>query len=88
MSDSRFHQVYSIALLLLSLLTAHLFNQPVSASSILCAILVLLLFILCIGLSPAQVLLFSTRSSPKKKALDYLSPEDGDHSIESALPSP
>ena len=90
LSDSRFHRVWSLALSLLLFLTTRLFNQPFSASSLPLAMLLLLVFIVCILLSPAQLLLFHTKPiSAKRKALKIFNPENEvDHSVESVLPVP
>ena len=45
LSDSLFHRVWSIALFLLSLLTAAIFNSPVSVSTVPLAVLDLLVFV-------------------------------------------
>ena len=89
LSDSRFHRVWSLALSVLLLLATRLFDQPFSASSVPLAILVLLFFAVCIILSPAQLLLFHTRSmGPKKKALEIFNPKtEADYSVECVLPA-
>ena len=88
-SDSLFHRVWSGALFLLWFLTARLFDQPFSISSVPLAMLVLLVFIVCIIMSPAQLLLFNTKSIvPKKKALQTYGPKDEELvSVEFVLPA-
>ena len=77
LSDSRFHRVWSVALLLLRYLVEQLYDQPFSISSVPLALLVLFFFIVCIILSPAQILLFNTKPiGPKKKALETYSPKN------------
>ena len=87
-SDSRFHRVWSLSLSLLWLLTARLLDQPFSVSSVPLALLALLVSIVCIILSPAQLLLFKTnRIGVKKKALEIYTPRDkGTVSIEFVIP--
>ena len=89
LSDSRFHRVWSVALCLLQFLTTRLFDQPFSVSSVPLAILVLFLCLVCIILSPAQLLLFNAKSIiPKKKALETYSPKDEEAvSVEFVLPA-
>ena len=88
LSDSRFHRVWSLSLFVFWILTARLFNQPFSMSSFPLALLALLVFIVCIILSPAQLLLFNTKSiGPKRKALEVYNPSDKEIvSVESVLP--
>ena len=90
LSDSRFHQVWSLALSLLLYLTTRLLDLPFSASSVPLIILVLLVFVICVILSPAQLLLFRTRpNGAKKKALEiFNSKNQEDYSVEFVLPSP
>ena len=86
--DSRFHRVWSLSLFLLWFLTAKLFDQPFSMSSVPLALLALLVFTVCIILSPAQLLLFNTKPiGPKRKALEVYSPRDREIvSVEFVLP--
>lgn len=88
LSDGRFHQVWSLALSLVLFLTTRLFNTPFSASSIPLALLVLFVFIICIGLSPAQLVLFQEKSNDPKTALEIFNPDIGDCSAEFVLPFP
>ena len=94
LSDSLFHRVWSVALFLFSLLTTAIFNSRVSVSTVPLAVLDLLIFALCIALSPAQLLLHPAKSVDQKdKALDTLFPksdEDKRESLftESVLPFP
>lgn len=89
LSDSRFHRVWSVALCLLHFLTIRLFDQPFSISSVPLAILVLFLFVVCIILSPAQLLLFNAKSiGHNKKALETYSPKGEEVvSVEFVLPA-
>ena len=76
LSDSLFHRVWSIALFLFSLVTAAISNSPVSVSTVPLAVLDLLIFALCIALSPAQLLFHPAKSVDQKdKALDTLFPK-------------
>ena len=78
LSDICFHRLWSLALLLLWFLTTQLFNSPFSASNVPLAVLVLLVFIICIVLSPAQRLLFHKESTHMKKGtLDIFNSENG-----------
>ena len=88
LSDSRFHRVWSLSLFLLWFLTARLSDQPFSISSVPLALLALLVFIVCVILSPAQLLLFNAKPiGPKKKALEVYSPKDKEIvSVEFVLP--
>ena len=88
-SDKRFHRVWSLALSVLLFLTEQLFDQPFSASSVPLALLVLLFFVICVMMSPAQLLLFRTKSmGPKKKALEIFNPKtEADYSVECVLPA-
>ena len=88
LSDSRFHRAWSLSLLLFWILAARLFDQPFSLSSVPLALLALLVFIVCILLSPAQLLLFNTKPiRPKKKALEIYSPRNKEaFSIEFVIP--
>ena len=87
-SDSRFHRVWSLSLSLLWLLVARLLDQPFSNFSVPLALLALLVAIVCIILSPAQLVLFNTNPiGIKKKALRIYSPRDRETvSIESVTP--
>ena len=84
LSDSLFHRVWSITLLLLSLLTAAIINSPVSISTVALAVLDLFVFALCIALSPAQLLFHPAKSVDQKdKALDILFPKSDQDKRES-----
>ena len=84
LSDSLFHRVWSIALFLVSLLTAAIFNWPVSVSTVPLAVLDLLVFALYITLSPAQLLLHPAKAVDQKdKALDTLFPKSDENKRES-----
>ena len=89
LSDSRFHRVWSVALFLLRSLIRQLFDQPFSISSVPLAMLVLFVFIVCIILSPAQILLFNTKPiGPKKKALEtYIPKNEALASVEFVIPA-
>lgn len=88
LSDSRFHRVWSLALSLFLFLTSRLFSAPFSASRVPLAMLDLLVFIICIILSPAQLFLFRTKPIRPKKVLKIFNPEKEDYSAEFVLPSP
>ena len=86
LSDTYFHQVWSLALLLLSYLTLKLFSPPISASKTPLAILTLAILAICLALSPAQ-LLDTTSIRPNKRSLETLNPGKEDYNIEFVLPS-
>ena len=85
--DSRFHGVWSHALSVLFFLATQLFDQHFPSVTL--AILVPPFFVICVILSPAQLLLFPTKSmGPKKKALEIFNPKaEADYSVECALPA-
>ena len=84
LSESLFHRVWSTALLLFSLLTPAIFSSSVSVSTVPFAVLDLLIFALCIALSPAQLLLHpATSGNQKAKALDTLFPKSDEDRRES-----
>jgi hypothetical protein len=76
LSDTRFHQIWSLALLSFLLLTLQLYGLPISTYTIPLYILDFAIFALCLALSPAQVLLFP-RESPdrEKKAITTYHPK-------------
>lgn len=84
---SRFHGVWSLALSVLFFLATQLFDQHFSSVTL--ATLVVPFFVICIILSPAQLLLFPTKPmGPKKRALEILNPKtEADYSVECALPA-
>ena len=86
-SDNRFHRVWSLALSVFFFLATQLFGQHFFSVTL--AILVLVFFVICIILSPAQLLLFPTKPmGPKKKALEIFNPKtEADYSVECALPA-
>ncbi|KAF8523952.1 hypothetical protein BU17DRAFT_85441 [Hysterangium stoloniferum] len=64
---SLFHRINSLALLSFLFLTHQLSNLPISADTIPFYILDFAIFVLCVALSPAQVLLFRREAPDRKK---------------------
>ncbi|RDW87439.1 hypothetical protein BP5796_03133 [Coleophoma crateriformis] len=73
-SDSLFHRVWSLGLCCLLPLANALFSQPISISTVPLLVLTILDLVLCVALSPAQVLLFHSPTQSKGKVLDVIFP--------------
>lgn len=75
LSESLFHRVWSLALSFLLVLIITLYSYPISIyNTAPLLVLTLLDFVLCLALSPAQLLLRSSTYS-ERKALDIIFPE-------------
>jgi hypothetical protein len=88
LSDSFFHRVWSLALIFFFALSTLLYIVPISVGyTILLVTLDVLLFALCVALSPAQIFFFNaTEPNPRRKALEIFPPKSD--SLENGRNSP